>query len=171
MDSLCAGILDIVWRSNLGERGHLQTSPLQTMVILMNAASKVLNQLYSTFNFYEFAVHRSRQYTVVVGRATKYRIHRETFQIHLQAYQYIVSYSLLRLRLYTLCGQKYNYVLFQFSSDSEITVTLCLEEMKNLIWCDTSGRQLEKIPPHEHIQVQLHLIPLDIGLQVSSEGD
>ena len=31
-ESINIGILDIVWRSNLGERGHLQKSPLQTMV-------------------------------------------------------------------------------------------------------------------------------------------
>lgn len=31
-DLINVGILDIVWRSNLGERGHLQTSALQTMV-------------------------------------------------------------------------------------------------------------------------------------------
>lgn len=30
--TLNVGILDIIWRSNLGEKGHLQTSTLQTIV-------------------------------------------------------------------------------------------------------------------------------------------
>ena len=38
LDSIRVGILDIEWRSNLGERGHLQTSMLQTVV------SKVFHQ-------------------------------------------------------------------------------------------------------------------------------
>lgn len=32
LDSIRVGILDIEWRSNLGEKGHLQTSMLQTVV-------------------------------------------------------------------------------------------------------------------------------------------
>ena len=32
-DASNIGKLDIVWRSNLGERGHLQTSPLMRIVI------------------------------------------------------------------------------------------------------------------------------------------
>lgn len=39
--------------------------------------------------------------------------------------------------------------------------------MKNLVWCDISGKILQKIFPSEHIEVQLHLVPLGVGLQVS----
>lgn len=36
------GKLDIVWRSNLGERGRLQTSQLQRMVCILNIFGKRL---------------------------------------------------------------------------------------------------------------------------------
>lgn len=48
LDSIRVGILDIEWRSNLGEKGHLQTSMLQTVVgiiffILIKSLGEKLN--------------------------------------------------------------------------------------------------------------------------------
>lgn len=113
-DLINVGILDIVWRSNLGERGHLQTSALQTM-------------------------HADR--------------------------------GDVRLSVIELPNIVFLEKPFQFTckisniSDRAISVTMYLEEMKNLIWCGTSGIVLNKILPAECAEVKLHLIPLDIGLQ------
>lgn len=63
-----------------------------------------------------------------------------------------------------------NFSVFQcflMSRDREINLSMSLEEMKNLVWCGTSGKLLNKIPPFQHSEIQLNLIPLDIGLQVS----
>lgn len=56
---------------------------------------------------------------------------------------------------------------FRLCSDREISVCICLEEMKNLVWCGTSGIPVDKIQPARHADVPLHLMPLDLGLQVS----
>lgn len=45
---------------------------------------------------------------------------------------------------------------------------MSLEEMKNLVWCGTSGKLLNTILPFQSTEIQLNLIPLDIGLQVST---
>lgn len=51
-DSISVGILDIVWRSNLGERGHLQTSTLQTMVNLKSYDTTLYANSLSNVRFF-----------------------------------------------------------------------------------------------------------------------
>lgn len=83
-DSISVGILDIVWRSNLGERGHLQTSTLQTMVRLLtyveltsfshcNVSTRI-NVPFST-------ACRPGRYSIIGRKTSEYRFPGETVPV------------------------------------------------------------------------------------------
>lgn len=58
------GKLDIVWRSNLGERGHLQTSQLQRIVSIFHESCRILNETFlSHWNKRTFKCQLSTQPT------------------------------------------------------------------------------------------------------------
>ncbi|XP_065206619.1 trafficking protein particle complex subunit 13 [Planococcus citri] len=113
-EAISVGILDIVWRSNLGERGHLQTSTLQTMRTDRGDIRLSLSELPNIV-FLE------------------------------KPFKFVCKISNI--------------------SDREINLSMSLEEMKNLVWCGTSGKLLDTILPFQCTEIQLNLIPLDIGLQ------
>ncbi|XP_017768562.1 PREDICTED: trafficking protein particle complex subunit 13 [Nicrophorus vespilloides] len=108
------GKLDIVWRSNLGERGRLQTSQLQRMGPNYGDARLTLVEL------------------------PNFVVLEEPFTF--------------RCKLTNNC-------------DRTLDLVVSLDESEGLTWCGISGRKMESLPPHSHMDMEFKAIPLQPGLK------
>lgn len=98
-NSISVGLLDIIWRSNLGEKGHLQTSTLQTMVRIYFYPESIVEFASYEYIYIFFSVRRSRRYSIVSAATTEYRFSRKAVSISVQNIKYIVSINFL-LRIF-----------------------------------------------------------------------
>nr|CAD7198877.1 unnamed protein product [Timema douglasi] len=148
------GKLDIVWRSNLGERGRLQTSQLQRMAPDYGDIRLSVQQLPNIV-FLDEAFSLTCK-IINTWSASFQQTYLENDQGEIYKFQILDSEP---------C----------FSSERSMELIVSLEPgtgpYVGLVWSGVSGRHLGKLEPRDSLELPLCLVPLAAGLQpLGGEG-